>query len=197
MDKTEISGIVAGFVGSITVLAIWGYVGFYSNIPFDLAETIFSMLVQVNATLIGFFGIIMVYRFRVYSEMISRLQTHAVQTLEKKQLVKCDIEYETDKSKLAKLERQKGIYDENLDRFADWIKRVNFLKNDFSRFSLVASVCFVASILFSIIALTKIDETGLSTIWLFFSLSPMLISVLCIVGILGLSFPTNEEIPYH
>ena len=92
MDTGKIISVIFGWFSVGAPVAIWIYLGQDAFLPPDLAETIFLTLIQVNATLIGFFGIMWVYSLRAYDENIKLYMTNAFKTTEKLQSLENDIE---------------------------------------------------------------------------------------------------------
>ncbi|MEJ2242811.1 MAG: hypothetical protein P8Y18_11840 [Candidatus Bathyarchaeota archaeon] len=192
MNKLDILLSLSSIIIAVLVFSIWIFMDKEVLNP-DLAETIFSTLTQVNATLVGFFGIVMVYNLRAFSSTKTLLMTNAFLTTEKIQLLGVELENETDKNKKANLKIKKAALDKNLADYKTFIKEVTSEKSKFGNFSIAPMLCFVASIMLCVFSLGIIDETGVNSMLLIPSLLSMFLGVFFTILSMGTTVPSESE----
>jgi len=192
VNKLDILLSLSSTIIAVLVFLIWVFMNKEVLSP-NLAETIFSTLTQVNATLIGFFGIVMVYNLRAFSSTRTLLMTNAFLTAEKIQLLGLELENETDKNKKSKLKIKKAILDKNLADYKKYIKEVTSEKNKFGNFSIAPMLCFVASIMLCVFSLGIITEKGVNSILLIPSLLSMFLGVFFTILSMGTTVPSESE----
>lgn len=192
MDNIKVV-IYSAVLVLIIALVIFGlalFIGLNTTISPSSAETILLTLIQVNATLIGFFGVIVVFRFREFSTIISEIRAKALDTMEKRELIESDIvDNENDPAMVAKLQRKWDVYNNISTQLTKWVRSTAKERSDYSKNSIYSVGGFVVSIFMCIVSLTKIEGVGLEGIWFTYLLVPMFFGILVLIISMILSPP--------
>lgn len=193
VNKSTIANIAVTCFLIALPAGIWYIIGVNEFLSASLSETIFSTLIQVNATLIGFFGIVFVYNLRMYSERLNMLRNYAFQILEKKRLILNDIEETNDMKELTRLKRKLELVGDTLSQYKNWIREEIRQKSKFGNYGIVPIVSFLISITLSITALAKISEAGLEMWWLYFAIVPLFFGAFLLIVSMGSSVPSDDK----
>lgn len=191
MNKTLLSIIVACILVSVP-LGTWYLVGIDVPIPEELGKTLFTTLIQVNATLIGFYGIIMVFNWTKYSTTSNMFMGKAIETLQEIQLLEKDINNADEKEAKVLIEKR-NVYVKNLNDSTEIIKDETKESVAFGNFSIVPVASFVASIIFSLIAITQYTTNSVTTEWLMIPFTPMFWGIVFTVLSIGSSYPSKKK----
>lgn len=165
-------GIVAAVVCILVPIAVGEAIGKNGYLGLDIAKLLFSVLIQVNATIIGFWGIVFVYSLKSLDEHRRYFHTCAVRELAKieKLALRRDPLSESEKKFLK-------LCSENVDGFSAELKNVTQARRDFAWFGIAITAAFLLSILVCVLALGLMGEAGIAAIWVTFSLMPLLVGV--------------------
>ena len=173
--KTEYIGFVAGVLSSLSTIAISSSISVDGYIPSQVALNILSTLIDINAVLLGFSGLILVYGLNSFrSTRNEALKMMHELIIEKGRL---DIQKEVEKVPRDTIEKIKGSHTTSMKAIGDLIDNIDENIRGFSGFGVLVSILYIASIMLSILSLGKIETNGLYTNFLVLSLIPFFAAI--------------------
>lgn len=185
--------IIITVVFSLLIFGTWYLIGIFEYISADIAKTIFSTLIQVTATLIGFFGIMLAYNLKESNESKNMFMKRSLDLIEKYNEIKIDLEEETKDAIIKKLNKRLNDLKRGSDVYADFSEQ-SLDRNKFFGISGISVLsCFIVSITASVIALTKIETYGLSTMWVIGSLAFLFMGIIFLIFSMFDIFPKRKE----
>lgn len=151
------------------------------------SQLLLTTLIQVNATLIGFCGIIFVYFLK---------STHDYRILLLKSMLATESNMEKFKldNKLSDMDKWKLKNHRNRINFLyERLNETNMVLQNFAYIGISVMTCFLVSILLCITSLGKIEDVGLYKDWISYSLAAMFFGIgLLFIGI-WLSIPEIQK----
>lgn len=181
----------ASFLLGLTTILFANAMGRDGYLTYDIAKLIFPNLIQVNATLIGFWGIMFVYYLKNLQDTRRYLlQTmmdiiHKVEELVRNELEKGSLK-DSEKKMLDTWKEQGRVVDE-------LIAGVDKAVRDSMFIGVIALAPFLLSILVCILSLGKVDDVGIRNLWVGYSLAPFFIGVMCIFFSIWFITPDPRE----
>ena len=190
IDKVSIAAFSSGLLIVFVSAFLWTSIGKNGIIALDLAKTIFSALIQVNATIIGFWGIILVYFLKILFDNRQNYLDSNWKIIEKMENIifgEENSENVNDTSRLDFLKKRSLSLNES-------VERIDSTMRDFVAFGLVILICFLASIFFSILLIGKATENGVETYWIFASVLTLFLGISNMFYGLWQTVPTTKSI---
>lgn len=138
----------------------------------DIAELLFPALIQVNATLIGFWGIVFVYSLKSIGEQrryLHKLRRNAISRIEQMTLKKENLN-----------DHEKEVADRlsvDIESFHNLMMDADDMSRGFTGYGIGVVASFIASILLCILSLGKMDEAGVGWWYVFLPLSALMMGV--------------------
>ena len=181
------------FLLGFTTILFANVMGRDGYLTYDIAKVIFPNLIQVNATLIGFWGIMFVY----YLKSLQDTRRYLVQTMmgiihKVEELVRNELE----KGGLKDSEKKMlDTWEEQGTDVKELIDGVDKALRDFVLVGVIALLPFLLSILLCILSLGKVDDVGIRNLWVGYSLTPLFIGVMCIFFSIWYITPDIPEKP--
>lgn len=196
VNKVQIFSAILLVVVATVILGLSFLIGLHTIISPSVAETILLTLIQVNATLIGFFGVIVVFRFREFSTIISEIRAKALDAMEKRDLIGCDIkDNESDPAIVVKLQRRWDVYNNISNSLTKWVRETAKERSEYSKNTIYSVGGFIVSIFMAIVALSKVEGVGLEGIWFVYMLVPLFFGILVLImSMILLPPPVNPEL---
>lgn len=153
----------------------------------DIATTMFPTLIEVNATLIGFWGVIFVFHLKTLRETRGDLLKVMLDLIDKvERYVHLELEKsgldEDEKRMLVSLRKRFSVVEE-------LIASIDIALRDFVSIGVLVTSPFLASILLCITSLGKVSDVGIEVRWVEFSLVPLLLGVFLIFLSIWSSIP--------
>ena len=180
-----IAGFLCGLIPAILSIAV-GEEGYLANEP---AKLFFPTLIQVNATLIGFWGIILVYYLKVLYDERRALLTLAINMASR--IEKLSLKQE---SLSAKAKQTIDTWSERKDLFFKGSDNLAIVMSNFTILAIFVIIAFLASIFVCVVSLSRIEAVGIETAWVYYSIVPFLFGVSFIfVGIWSASLDVREK----
>jgi len=193
LDNTNKFSIIVAFTLAVLIFGTWYLIGILEYISADIAKILFSTLIQVNATLIGFFGIVLTYNLKASIESKNMFMKRGLGLLEKCNGIKVELEEETDKAIIKKLNRKLKEFERNADVYMDFSDQELNRNRYFEITGVFVSLFFISSITVSVIALTKISTYGITTEWVIVSLGLLFSGIVFMIISMFRIFPKHNQ----
>lgn len=193
MENTNKFSIIFTFTLLVLIFGTWYLIGIFEYVSADIAKTLFSTLIQVNATLIGFFGIVLTYNLKTSIESKNMFMKRGLGLLEKRNEIKVELEEETDKTIIKKLNKKLREFERNADVYMDFSDRELDRNHYFEIAGVFVSLFFISSITVSVIALTKISTYGIGTGWVIVSLGLLFSGIIFMIISMFSIFPKHNK----
>ena len=187
-----VTGLLIAFISFLA----WICIGKDGYLSVDLAKTLFPTLIQINATLIGFWGIIFVYNLRTLFETRNIFVNFGIKMNEKIQLLKFKMENSLDKNFKIQKKKRIDFLEKRKKRLLKGMDDLDSTKQNFRFFGIFIICCFLTSIFMSIIAIGRITDIGIETYWVPFSVAPFFFGIATLFISIGISrrrIVTNPE----
>ena len=191
--KRMLAVISASFLLGLTTILFANAMGRGGYLTYDIAKVIFPNLIQVNATLIGFWGIMFVY----YLKNLQDTRRYLLQTMmdiihKVEELVRKELEKDSLKDSEKKM---LDTWKEHCTDVEELIAGVDKALRDFMFIGVIALLPFLLSILLCILSLGKVDDVGIRNLWVGYSLVPFFVGVMCIFFSIWYITPDIPEKP--
>lgn len=184
MNKTIVitaflSGILCGAIPAAVVKAF----GKEYLTP-STAQPLLNTLIQVDITLVGFFGVIFVYFLKStedYRALLFKTMLNIEDKIEKAGVSANEL------SELDKLRLQR--HQKRLLMFSGLVKECNKVLRNFAYLGVLVVICFMTSILLCIVSFGRIEEIGLNSDWIVLPLASMFFGIFYIFCGIWMSVP--------
>jgi hypothetical protein len=193
--KTEtLAYFLSGFLCGLIVTIIGYVVGTDGYLISDIAEILYPVIIQVNATLIGFWGVVFVYVLKGLTSMRNKIFDYSMKNTEKCELLLKEVKQCKDKKTVKDAKEQIMGWIKTNKEYDKVMDSINNKISAFSLLGIIVVICFLASVLLSIIALCNITEKGIEVIWIQISIFPLMFGVTCsFIGIWASTPSTRKK----
>jgi len=193
LENTNKFSIIFAFILAVLIFGTWYLIGIFEYISADIAKTLFSTLIQVNATLIGFFGIVLTYNLKASIESKNMFMKRGLGLLEKRNEIKVELEEETDEAIIKKLNKKLKEFERNANVYMDFSDQELDRNRYFEMAGVFVFLFFIGSITVSVIALTKISTYGIGTEWVMASLVLLFSGIVFMIISMFWLFPKHNK----
>ena len=188
-------GVIAVAVLCLIIsIAVGRSIGKGGYLALEPAKLLFPTLIQINITLIGFWGIILVYYLKSlheYTRYFHAVAGKAIRRVEDLSLNKQS--FSNDEKKII------DAWLKITESFHDGVDDMRILQRDFTGFGIFVVICFISSVVVSVLSFGYLEEVGVATSLVTWSLFPLLLGIaFMIIGIrlTTPAVPKKWETPY-
>lgn len=175
--KAGLIGFISGLIISIGSVILWKSIGSNGYLSLDLAKTLFSALIQINATIIGFWGVVFVFYLKTLFDNRRAGVAEHFNLINKSECTYFEMKNSSDKDfRLNGYERIKFL-DVQAQELEQAINAIDKAITRFVFFGVFVISLFLISIFFCFVFIGKSTESGVDTFWIFLSILPLLIGI--------------------
>jgi hypothetical protein len=164
----EMTYFTIGGLCTILTIALSSLISVDGRIPSEVALIILPTLIDVNAVLIGFWGLILIYglNFARSARMEAVKCMHEIEI----EMSNLEIRKETEKVAHKTFEKIKRSYSASHTGWRDVIHKIDEATRIFGELGIFVTALYIASIMLSILSIGKIQTNGLDNNYLQLSL---------------------------
>lgn len=194
LKKAILIGLVGFFCG-LTPFLIFKYTSTNDFIIADTATTLLKTLIEVNVTLLGFWGLIIVYLLN----SLNNLRDQAMTSIREILLKSSDLEikkFENEDAERNKfIEMTLKVMGKTIETYRKGIKNILYNIRITCYSSVIVATIFIVSIILCVFSIGEIDVNGLHYKYLSLSLALMLLGIFSMFSILvTMSTPKQERV---
>lgn len=186
-----------GFVITTFSILSGRFMGTDGFLTSELAKILFPTLIQVNATVIGFWGIIFVYYLKILFDYRNYFLKFNLRLAEKIDMLRLKMENSSDKNAKARTQQMITKWSNTGKRLLNLVDTVDITLREYSIIGISILGCFVVSIMLCVFSIGRITDIGIETVWITYSILPFLLgAVFSLLGILATSPTIPEEFEF-
>lgn len=175
-------------------LFLWTSIGQNGFLDSELAKTLFSALIQVNATIIGFAGVIIVYYLKLLQDKRREEVDYHYKLLQNMQQIPNELRDCPDESyKKYKMVELKAI-DKESENSERRVLNIDKRVKKTVYFGTITVCCFIASIFFLILFIGRINVAGADTRWFFISIMCLFLGIIYLFQLFLMTSPNVGEL---
>lgn len=167
------SAFLGGFAAVLPI-----FIGKDGYLSAELAKILFPVLIQVNATVIGFWGIIFVYSLKILFDYRKHILDVDGRLLEKVEKMEIELKKSTDNDK--QLEHQMiSKWNDSSRECSEVYDLIGTKLNEYVTVGMAIVCCYIFSILMCILSIGLITDVGIDTLWITVAITPLVVGIGC------------------